>query len=51
MLPDHLSDVRNAAETEGLDHPLMAKLSDTLVERAKRCRKIIDSGAATASEN
>jgi serine/threonine-protein kinase HipA len=44
MLPDHLADSRTAAGAEGLDHPLMAKLSDTLVARAMRCHDLLGRG-------
>jgi len=49
-LPDNVSDIRRAAEREGLDHPLIARLSDALVARTRRCLEAIDLGiAATPS--
>lgn len=39
MLPDNLADIRKAAEREGLDHPLMTRLSGALRDRAGRCIK------------
>ena len=49
-LADNVSDIRRAAEREGLDHPLIARLSDALVARARRCLEAIDIGiAATPS--
>jgi hypothetical protein len=37
VFPEHLVDVRRAAKAEGLDHPLVAKFSAALIERARRC--------------
>ena len=48
-LPDHLADIRRAAETEGLDHPLMTRLADALSDRAASCIRLIDMGAAAAA--
>jgi serine/threonine-protein kinase HipA len=45
MLPDHLSAIRQTAEKEGLDHPLVARLSDALSDRARHCIDVIDTGA------
>jgi len=51
-LPDKVADVRRAAENEGLDHPLITRLSDALSDRARRCRDAIDMGtAAEASDH
>jgi hypothetical protein len=33
--------LRRAAEADGLDHPLVARLSNTRAERADRCDNII----------
>jgi serine/threonine-protein kinase HipA len=41
MLPDHLADVRRAAESDGIAHSIVARLSDALTERADRCRTAI----------
>ncbi len=49
MLPDHLADIRQAAEMEGLDHPLMTRLADALLDRAQRCIRAIDMNAAAAA--
>lgn len=49
MLPDHLADIRQAAETEGLDHPLMTRLTDAIFGRAQRCIRAIDMNAAAAA--
>ena len=51
MLPDHLADIRQAAETEGLDHPLMTRLSDALSDRAPSCIRAIDINAAAAASD
>ena len=45
MLPDHLSAIRQTAEEEGLDHPLIARLSDALSERARHCIDVLDTSA------
>lgn len=45
MLPDHLSAIRQTAEKEGLDHPLIELLSDALSDRARHCLDVIDRGA------
>jgi len=50
-LPDKLADVRRAAENEGLDHPLITRLSDALSDRARRCRDAIDMGTATEASD
>lgn len=50
-IPDRLADLHRAIEQEGLDHPLIHRLSDVLIERAGRCLRIIDMGiAAQATE-
>jgi serine/threonine-protein kinase HipA len=46
-LPEHLADVRQAANRAGLKHPLIAKLADSLTERAQRCAKTIDMADVT----
>jgi serine/threonine-protein kinase HipA len=45
MLPDHLSAIRQTAEKEGLDHPLIELLSDALSDRARHCIDVIDMSA------
>jgi serine/threonine-protein kinase HipA len=45
MLPDHLAAIRQTAEKEGLDHPLIERLSDALSDRARHCIDVIDTGA------
>ncbi len=45
MLPDHLAAIRQTAEKEGLDHPLVALLSDALSDRARHCIDVIDTSA------
>lgn len=50
-LPDSVDDIRRRAEREGLDHPLIARLSNALIERAGRCLAAMENaGAAPASE-
>ncbi len=42
MLPDHLSAIGQTAEKEGLDHPLVERLSDALSDRTRhlyRCHR------------
>jgi len=41
-LPDHVADVRQAAERAGLKHPLIVRLADMLGERARRCTELIN---------
>ena len=50
-LPDNLADIRQAAEREGLDHPLMKRLSDALQHRAGRCIQAIDMSASAPAED
>ena len=45
MLPDHLAAIRQTAEKEGLDHPLIERLSDALSARARHCIDVIDTNA------
>jgi len=50
-LPDIVADIRRQTEREGLDHPLITRLCDALIERAGRCLAATEIGAATpASE-
>ena len=51
MLPDNLADIRQAAEREGLDPPLLKRLSDALQDRACRCIEAIDMSASAAAED
>jgi hypothetical protein len=37
-----MSGIRRHAENAGLDHPLIARLADGLIDRARRCAKLID---------
>src|SRR5581483_3425434 len=41
-MPDHLADVRKGAEDQGLDHPLVARLSDAIVERSRHCLAMLN---------
>jgi serine/threonine-protein kinase HipA len=36
-IPDTLADIRRAAEADGLDHPLIERLSRMITERARVC--------------
>jgi serine/threonine-protein kinase HipA len=49
MLPDALSDIARAAEADGLDHPLIERLSAAVTDRAKRCAQSIDGDRAAAA--
>jgi serine/threonine-protein kinase HipA len=44
QLPDALSTVRARAHGEGLDQPIIERLSGRLIERALACRKMLTSG-------
>lgn len=48
-LPDALPTIRQAAEADGLDHPLIERLSTMLTERAQRCVQMLQ-GPATRGE-
>jgi len=48
-IPDVLADVCRTAEAEGLDHPLIERLSRMITERAQRCEQSIDTGSAAAT--
>jgi serine/threonine-protein kinase HipA len=48
-LPDALSDICRAAEADGLDHPLIERLSVAVNDRAKRCAQSIDADRAAAA--
>ena len=50
-LPDNLAGIRQAAERDGLDHPLMTRLSDALQDRARRCIQAIDMSEVAAAED
>ncbi len=45
MLPEHLAAIRQTAEKEGLDHPLIERLLDALSDRARHCLDVIDTSA------
>jgi serine/threonine-protein kinase HipA len=47
-LPDALADIGRTAEADGLDHPLIERLSSMLTERAQRCAQSIDSDIVAA---
>jgi serine/threonine-protein kinase HipA len=47
-LPDHLADVRRTAKDQGLDHPLVARLSDAIVERSRYCLATLDPALPAA---
>lgn len=50
-LPDSVADIRRKTEREGLDHPLIARLCDALIDRAGRCLAAMENaGAAPESE-
>lgn len=51
MLPDHLSAVRQAIKAEGLNHPLIDRLSDALVERARRSSAALDTSSASMASS
>lgn len=48
-LPYALSDIRRTAEADGLDHPLIERLSVAVTDRAKRSAQSIDADPAAAS--
>jgi len=41
QLPDHVADTQRRMTKEGIDHPLIARLSRRLTVRAAACRKIL----------
>ena len=45
-LPDALPTIRRAAETDGLGHPLIERLSTMLTERAQRCVQMLQGPSA-----
>ena len=48
-LPDHIAGLSHAAVNEGLDHPLVSRLSEALVDRARRCGEAFDAARAASS--
>jgi serine/threonine-protein kinase HipA len=48
-IPDALADVCRKAEADGLDHPLIERLSRMITERAQRCAQSIDSDIAAVA--
>jgi HipA-like protein len=50
-LPDALSDICRAAEADGLDHPLIERLSAAVTDRAQRCAQALDANRAAARSN
>jgi serine/threonine-protein kinase HipA len=40
-LPDHISDVRQLAQREGLAHPIVDRLSEKLIARARECSRLL----------
>ena len=45
-LPDVLQDVRQAADADGLDHPLIARLTKMVTDRALRCAQLLQRAVA-----
>ena len=45
-LPDALPTIRQAAEADGLGHPLIERLSTMLTERAQRCVQVLQGPSA-----
>jgi serine/threonine-protein kinase HipA len=41
VLPDHASEIKKRANSEGLSHPLIAKLADAIASRAIQCRRTL----------
>ena len=48
QIPDVVTSLAREAAREGLNHPLVARLSNALIARAKRCVKAIKAGIAAA---
>lgn len=48
-LPDALDSIRQAAEADGLDHPLIERLSNMLTARAQQCAKSFEAGTTAAT--
>lgn len=46
-LPDALTDVIKTARTDGLDNAMLQRLSDALILRAAKCRKLLMTAPAT----
>jgi serine/threonine-protein kinase HipA len=42
QMPDHISDVGHQMATEGLDHPLVARLTAALIERSRKCSSMLN---------
>lgn len=47
-IPDALTDVCRAAEADGLDHPLVERLSGMIIERAQRSAQTHETNSVTA---
>jgi serine/threonine-protein kinase HipA len=47
-IPDALADICHAAEGDGLDHPLIERLSGMIVERAQRSAQSLEENGVTA---
>lgn len=47
-IPDTLTDVCRAAEADGLDHPLIERLSGMIIERAQRSARSQETNSLTA---
>jgi serine/threonine-protein kinase HipA len=47
-IPDALADIRRKAEADGLNHPLIERLSRMVVERARLCAESIDKDRLAA---
>jgi serine/threonine-protein kinase HipA len=47
-IPDALVDVSHAAEADGLDHPLIERLSQMIIERAQQAEHSLEKDGATA---
>jgi serine/threonine-protein kinase HipA len=48
-IPDALADISRAAEADGLDHPLIERLSRMIMERAQRCADFIDKNSVASA--
>jgi serine/threonine-protein kinase HipA len=48
-LPDSVSEISRTADSEGLDHPLIERLSSAITDRAKQCAQSIETDLATAT--
>ncbi len=39
-MPDHVSTIQKNAKSDGLIHPILDRLSEKLIARAKECRRV-----------